>query len=241
MNGEEERNAALIADLEHSEKPKIRAAADALIALAGSDPTVRATLEALGSAQRKNTWAIAYVLGHLPQPSGTTIRALIAALDHQDPDIRWAIALLLIKLAGTEGEVANLLLEVSDQGTANQKRMAVYCIRDLQLGDAASLNALLAASGDAEAMVRVAAVTSLRTRTDVNATVRNRLLQLFLSDRDPRVCNAAAISLAQLGAPSEEFIAALRAAQHSENAGLRKAASAALSLLENERPASSDG
>jgi hypothetical protein len=34
-----------------------------------------------------------------------------------------------------------------------------------------------------------------------------------------------------MGSPSEEFVAALRAAENSENAPLKKAVSAALSLL----------
>lgn len=231
MNGAEEKNAALIAGLDHPEKPKIRASVDALIALSARQPDLRETLEqSLSTAQHRNLWALAYVLGHLPQPSGAAIRALLAGLDHKEPDIRWAIALLLIRLAKTESAVASLLLEVSRSGTANQKRMAVYCIRDLQLTDDASLEALLAASADAEATVRVAAVTSLKTRS-MGAAARDRLLELFLTDPDVRVCNAAAITLAQLGSPSEDFVAALRAAEKSENAQLKKAVSAALSLL----------
>lgn len=232
MNGAEEKNAALIAGLDHPEKPKIRASVDALIALSARQPDLRETLEqSLSTAQHRNLWALAYVLGHLPQPSGAAIRALLAGLDHKEPDIRWAIALLLIRLAKTESAVASLLLEVSRSGTANQKRMAVYCIRDLQLTDDASLEALLAASADAEATIRVAAVTSLKTRSDIGAAARARLLELFLTDPDVRVCNAAAITLAQLGSPSEDFVAALRAAEKSENAPLKKAVSAALSLL----------
>ncbi len=242
MNADEEKTAALIAGLEHSQKTKIRAAVDALIALSAHEPGLRAILEeSLNNAQPRNLWAFAYVLGHLPQPSATTLRALFAALDHNEPDIRWAIALLVTRLAKSEGAVVNLLLELSRSGTANQKRMAVYCIRDLQLRDDGSLQALLAASRDTEASVRVAAVTSLKTRNDAGPKARKRLLELFLTDRDVRVCNAAVITLAQLGSPSEDFIAALRAMEHSENAPLKKAVSAALSLLESERPASSGG
>jgi hypothetical protein len=144
-------------------------------------------------------------------------------------------------LAKSAAVIANLLLELFRTGTANQKRMAVYCIRDLQLEDDASLQALLAASRDSEVTVRVAAVTSLKTRNDGGPQARKRLLELFLTDADVRVCNAAAITLAQLGSPSEEFIAALKAAENSASAALKKAASAALSLLESKRPASSDG
>ena len=205
---------------------------DALIASAGHESGLRAALErALDNAQHKNPWAFAYVLGHLPQPSAATIRTLLAALDHHEPDIRWAVALLLTRLAKTENVVIDLLLELSRCGTANQKRMAVYCIRDLQLQDEASLEALLAASRDSEPAIRVAAATSLKTRTNAGPKARKRLLELFLTDTDVKVCNAAAITLAQLGSPSEEFVAALQVAANSENAALKKAVSAALSLL----------
>ena len=241
MNGDEQRYAALIAGLDHPDKPKIRATVDALIALCGQEPGLRAILEqSLSCGQHKNIWALAYVLGHLSQPSGASIRALMAGLNHNEPDIRWAIALLLIRLAKTEGGVAGLLLELSHSGTVNQKRMAVYCIRDLRLSDGPSLDALLAASRDAEPTVRVAAVTSLKIRSDAGVLARERLLELFLTDKDVRVCNAAAITLAQLGSPSKAFVAALRAAEDSQNAPLRKAASAALAVLQSKRPASSD-
>jgi HEAT repeat protein len=242
MNGDEEKIAALIAGLDHPEKTKIRAAADALIALSPCTPGLRARLERLlGEGQPRNRWAFAYVLGQLPQPSGTAVRALLEGLDHREPDIRWAIALLLTRLAKTEAAIINLLLELCRSGTANQKRMSIYCIRDLQLSDGASLQALLAATSDARAAIRVAAATSLKNRGDLGASGRKRLLDLFLTDEDVKVRNAAAITLAQLGSPAMDFIAALQAAAGSENAALRKAAAAALSLLEGKRPASSDG
>jgi HEAT repeats len=232
MNGDEDKTAALIAGLSGSQKTSIRAAVDALIISAGQDSGVRRTLEqTLDNAQHRNPWAVAYVLGQLPQPSAATIRALLAALDHHEADIRWAVALLIVRLAKTENVIVDLLLELARRGSAKQKRMAVYCIRDLQLQDDASLEALLAASSDSEPAVRVAAVTSLKTRSNAGPKARKRLFDLFLTDMDVKVCNAAAITLAQLGAPSEEFVAALRVAAHSENAALKKAATAALSLL----------
>jgi HEAT repeat protein len=242
MNGDEGKIAALIAGLDDSDKSKIRAAADALIALSPHAPGLRAQLERLlGEGPARNRWAFAYVLGQLPQPSGVTIRALLQGLDHREPDIRWAIALLLTRLASTEAALVNPLLEICRSGTANQKRMSIYCIRDLQLGDVASLQALMAATRDAQSAIRVAAATSLKTRRDVGTPERARLLDLFLTDEDVKVRNAAAITLAQLGSPTMDFIAALRAAAQSENSSLRKAAAAALFLLEGKRPASSGG
>ena len=232
--------AALIADLEESDKPKIRAAVDALIPLAADSVELRTALnEALNDPQRKNHWPLAYVLGHLPQPSGAAVRTLLDGLDHREPDIRWAIALLLVRMAKVEGSLVELLIELCATGTSNQKRMAVYCIRDLNLTDSLSLLALLKALRDTDPSVRVAAVTSLKTRGDIDVSGRDSLVQVFSSDPEPKVRNAIAITLAQMGSPSEEFLTALKKAGESENAQIKKAAFAALALLEKRRSAPS--
>ncbi|HEY7556951.1 MAG TPA: HEAT repeat domain-containing protein [Candidatus Binatia bacterium] len=241
MKGVEDKIVALIADLDHPEKAKIRTAVDALIDLSASAPSLRATLEeSLDDKQRKNRWAIAYVLGHLPQPSGSAIRVLLSGLDHGEPDIRWAIALLLIRIAKNGGNLANSLLALCANGTVNQKRMAIYCIRDLEFADDASMRTLLAAAGDEEPTVRVAALISLKSRSDAGAAARHRLLERFINDPDARVRNASAITLAQLGAPDEAFFRALEQGAQSSDPRARKAALAALALLQKKRPAPCD-
>ena len=238
----EEKIAGLLAALDHPEKTKIRAAVNGLIELSADAPQVRTAAElALNEGRNKNRWATAYVLGHLPKPSGAAIRALLDGLDHAEPDVRWAIALLLIRIAKSEGSLIPLLSALCREGTASQRRMAVYCIRDLQLRDDDSMQALLSATRDTEATVRVAAVTSLKSRSDAGDAARRRLLDIFLHDDEIRVRNASAITLAQLGSPSEEFIAALQAAKNTSDAPLKKAVAAALLLLEIERPASTGG
>jgi len=107
------------------------------------------------------------------------------------------------------------------------------------LTDSVSLLALLEALRDRDPTVRVAGVTSLKARPDIDANGKNVLFQLFVKDSDIRVRNAAAVTLAQLGAPSEEFLAALAGAAQSENSQLKKSASAALALLQNKRSAPS--
>ncbi len=234
MNSLADKITGLITELDHPEKAKIRAAVNSLIALSAAAPEMTTLLEqALSEGRNKNRWATAYVLGHLPKPSGAAIRALLDGLDHGHPDIRWAIALLLIQIAKTEGSLINLLSALCSAGTANQRRMAIYCIRDLQLRDDASMQTLLSATRDAEVTVRVAAATSLKTRSDAGDAARRRLLEMFLYDDETRVRNASAITLAQLGSPSKDFIAALQSAENDSNAQLRKTATAALSLLLN--------
>jgi HEAT repeat protein len=162
---------------------------------------------------------------------------LLDTLDHREPDIRWAIVLLLVRIAKSENSIIGPLIDLCRIGTANQKRMAIYCLRDLALNDAASLQALLLSLSDSDATVRVAAVTSLRNRTDENDRVRESLLQSYVNDADIKVRNAAAVTLANIGSPSEEFLRALKEASENDNSQARKAAAVALGLLEKREPA----
>ena len=231
--------ANLIAALDHPDKPTIRAAVDALIALASASTDLQKLLhQRLTEDGHKNYWPVAYILGHLRNPSDECIGKLIDTLDHREPDIRWAIALLLVRLAKDQGTVVNLLLELCASGTANQKRMALYCIRDLALSDSTSLVALLKALNDADPTVRVAAAICLKMRPDLDEAGKNTLLQVYLRDIDPKVRNAVVIALAALGSPSVEFLSALNEARESENGQTKKAAGAALQLLEKRRSAS---
>jgi HEAT repeat protein len=225
--------AASIADLNHTEKSKIRAAVDALIPLAASSQEIRETLHQLILDPRgRNPWSAAYVLAHCPRPAPKVIQTLLDGLDHREADLRWAIALLLIRLAKTEPEVVNLLFELCSTGTSAQKRMAAYCIRDLRLADKRSLEVVLKLLKETDPTVRVAAVICLTIRLDLDASGRETLLKLFLDDPDFRVRAAAAVTLAKLGSPSNAFLNALRQAESGDHPQLAKAAVTALALLQ---------
>ncbi len=225
--------ADLIAALDHPDKPTIRAAVDKLVALADScEETRQALNRRLAEPDHKNYWPAAYVLGHRSFPSALVIRTLLAALDHREPDIRWANGLLLVRIAQSEAAVIPLLIELCETGSANQKRMALYCLRDLALNDDESRGAMVQALNDPEPSVRVAAVTSLKVRTDVDAAVRQKLLTVYLQDSDDRVKNVVAVTLASLGTPAEEFTRALNEASVSGNGQIKKSAEAALKILQ---------
>lgn len=228
----------LIADLDHADKPTIRAAVDALTARAAESSIIRELLEQrLIQSGHRNYWPAAYVLGQLPHPSSAAIGILLDSLDHPAPDVRWAIALLIISIAKRDRNISKLLVDLSASGSANQKRMAIYCLRDLSLADLASLAALLAGLADPDPTVRVAAAIALKARNDMDARGKDRLCETYLNDVDARARHAAAITLASLGEPSEKFLAALKKNTTSEDAQTKKAACAALALLER-RPAS---
>lgn len=240
MGGISDQIDALIAALESTDKPEIRAAVDALIDHVSQSTELAETLVAiLADPTRRNRWAIAYVLAHLPQPSQSALDVLLDGLNHPDPDIRWAVVLLLARLAKAHPYIVTRLLDLLTKGTGTQRRMAVYCMRDLELQDGASLQALLDTLHDPDAMVRVATVTSLKDRSDLGPNVYDTLLKSFLEDPDVRVRNVAAVTLAQLGWNSQEFIAALTQASQTGDAQQRKAASAALELVQKKRSAPS--
>jgi HEAT repeat protein len=230
----------LIAKLAHHDKPTLRAAVDALIPLAAEFPIVReALIRRLLEAEPSEKWPLAYVLAHLPQPAQPAIRSLLDALDHRDADIRWAIALLLVRIAKFEPERVTELIDLCATGTANQKRMALYCIRDLMLSDPQSLAALLRALVDVDATVRVAAAIALKSRPDLDRSGRNCLLQTYLNDAELKVRNTAAIALANLGDSSSEFQCALQQAVAGEDEQVRKTAMKALDLIK-KRSASAE-
>jgi HEAT repeat protein len=232
MDRGDDKIAALTADLEKSDKPTLRKAVDALIRIAGGDAQIITMLgELLNDPGRENRWPIAYVLASLPSPTQSSIRVLIETLDHRDPDIRWAVALILIRLAKTDRQVLKLLIELAAKGTANQRRMAIYSLRDVGLTDDEGVQMLMDALHDPDPMVRVAAVTSLKMQSGLSERGKSELLELFLRDLDPRVRNTVVVTLAYLGAPSEEFLSELAKATASENAQLKKAASAAFDIL----------
>src|SRR5262245_23372942 len=181
MDRGDDKIATLLADLEKSDKPTLRRAVDALIAIAAEDPQIAATLsELLDNPSRQSRWPIAYVLASLPSPTRSSIRVLSETLDHRDPDIRWAVALILIRLAKTDRQVSKLLTELTAKGTANQRRMAIYCLRDVGLTDEESVQTLVNALHDPDPLVRIAATTSLKIYSGLSEHGKSELLELFL-------------------------------------------------------------
>jgi HEAT repeat protein len=232
--------ARLLADLEQADKPALRQAVDALIRFAAADPQIGIILgELLNDASRKNRWPIAYILASLSSPAQSCVGVLVDALDNQDPDIRWAVALLLARLAKTQRPILKSLIELASKGTANQRRMAIYTLRDAGSSDDESIQTLVNSLRDPDPTVRVAAVMSLKRQPGLNEAGRNELLARFSQDQDPRVRHTAAVTLAYLGISSEEFLNALTKATASNNAQLKKAATMALTILKNKRSAPS--
>jgi HEAT repeat protein len=237
MEEESKRIFGLIHALNQSDKKALRQAVDALIATAPGLPRLAPELERrLADKPGADSWPLAYVLAHLSSPSSLCLKVLGETLGIADPDIRWAVAVLLIRQARQEPGIVKLLFDLVKSGLPTQRRMALYCLRDIAPDDRALLRTLLESLDDADPLVRVAAASSLKNRADLEPNGVNRLLDLFLRDPDARARRTAALVLGQLGAPTAEVRAALADASASPDPQLKKAALAALALLTKKGP-----
>lgn len=248
--------AAFVESLSSGDKKNIRAAVDALIPVAREQPEINERLRVLldeTPAQRR--WPIAYVLAHSPPLTRGCIDALRDMLGNSDPDLRWAAVVLFVRLAKeSDRSLVAELTGLLRSGSATQRRMAVYCLRDIVAevdpghgfepgGQAAFYDtkkppvpvtvrqALIGALGDGEALVRVAVITSLKVMPRVGSAALDLLLRMFVEDADMRVRASAAMTLAHVGAGRSEVRAALDEASRSNDPILSKAARAALKIL----------
>lgn len=238
MDEESHKIAALVESLDRGDKKEMRRAAEALIAYGKTAAHLADKLHALmETAPAETRWPIAYVAVQIAPPTTACLDALQTALNGADPDIRWAIAVLLADLGKKSSPgVAGALAELARSGSATQRRMAIYCLRDIGARDALALDAIRGALGDDDPLVRVAAVTSLKTFPEIAGAHPEDLLRL-LSDRDARVRASAALALAHVDPPSAKIRQALEDAERGDDSKLAKAARAALDILNKKGPA----
>lgn len=206
-----------------------RRAAEALAAVAVGDD-VRALLEAtLASPARRQRWGAAYALARRGALSATCLPVLLETLDSDDGDLRWAAATLVLDLRAQPSLVASLRALARDGGPPGRK-MALYCLRDLDPGDAAVVAQVHSALDDPDPGVRLAAMSTLARMAPQDAAVA-RALAARLRDEDAGVRRAAAATMGRLRAVPDEARLALEAAAADPDAALARAAANALTAL----------
>lgn len=211
-----------------------RRAADALARVADRSAVRAALLPLLHESDPQGRWGAAYALGVAVGPEAVPLPVLLEALGASDGDCRWAAAELLTTMGRREERVGGELLRLAGSGSAQQRKMALYCIRDLGMRgddvDATSRHGL----GDVAAAVRLAALSAAARCGRPEALV-DAVVAVLDGDPDPGVRRAAA---ATLGRPSwcrfAPAAAALERAVRSEDPGLRRAAAQALRWREPE-------
>ena len=221
---------ALASCLGHDRKIVQRRAAEAFEALAAGGMPVRPVLErALHAPGARQRWGAVYALALIGAPPPETLPVLLEALGEADGDLRWAAARILVRMRD-DAALRPTLVDLAASGNAPQRKMALYCLRDLEETSADAERAALIALRDADAAVRLAALSALPAVAVDHAAAAHAVLA-SLQDSDVGVRRAAAAALGKLGSRSDEITAALRAAAGGADVSLTRAAERAMRLL----------
>ena len=223
--------ALLLAQLGDQQKAVQRAAAEGLRDGAQAGLPVReALLAMLGAPSLRQRWGASYALGLLGDPPPACLPVLIDVLGADDGDLRWAASALLLRMPAAE--VAAALSRLAREGTALQRKMALYGLRDLGPPVAEATSAL----SDPDAGVRLAAMAALARNPENPEEAAERLAPL-LRDPEVGVRRAAAAALGRVGIATPAAVDALSVAAAGPDAPLRRAAERALAAVRSRRVA----
>jgi HEAT repeat protein len=190
---------------------------------------VRGLLRAsLGRRNAHVAWSAAFILGSVEGPRPRS-PGLLRAFTLDDSDARRR------RPGHTDRRRApRRCQEAPDSlrsGSSMERRMALFCLRDLPVASEDSLSPFLRARLDPDPLVRSAAISSLGHLGRRPRCVVDALLYVLTRDDSILVRRMAAVTLGQIRASRRDVRAALEAAMEAEDLDLRKAARHALAHL----------
>ena len=232
----------LIRELGDASKTVQRRAIDELAAIAAAgNPAVTEKLrQSIASADRRVRWAAAYAVGQIGAGAFAIAcaDALCEAMSDDDGDIRWAATDLMVRL-GRENlaPISARLLKLAADSDRNARKMALYCIRDLDITGPELLVVVERAVHDSDVHIRLAGLAVLSRLRDAPEAAARIMLGCLKSDPDAGVRRAAASALGNIQSASADATAALAsAAADRSDESLARAARGALDRLEKDRP-----
>jgi HEAT repeat protein len=194
-------------------------------ALAAGDPRVRPLLdEALAAPSLALRWGAVYAWSRAGavMPGGA-LGVLFEVLGLADGDMRWAAAAIVV---GMGAPAVEALVELARGGNAAQRKMALYCLRDLSVGTARVLECAQRGLDDDDVGVRLGAMAALaRLAAPAEAA---RAIVGRLADADAGARRTAAATLGRLGVDDPAVVSALRDAAEADDAVLARTARRAL-------------
>ena len=230
----------LIQEFGDARKAVQRRAIDELVAIAAAgNPLVTEKLrDSIASADRRVRWAAVYALGQIGAGALALdcADALCEAMADDDGDVRWAATNLMVRL-GRENlpEISTCLLKLAAAADSdrNARKMALYCIRDLEITGPELLAVVERAAHDSDVQVRLAALAVLSRLRDASGQAVRIMLGCLKSDPDAGVRRAAASALGKIQSATADATSALMsAAADPADESLARAARGALDRLE---------
>jgi HEAT repeat protein len=241
LDGSPHARAAAIAALARREAPPSNAELDALtLCLAERSKLVqRRTAEAfavlaargidvgrwlhpaLAAVDMHRRWGAVYALSLVGPLPVAAVPTLVEIIGTPDGDLRWAAADLLKGIAARQRAAVVAALIDAACVPGPRRKMALYCLRDLDVGEA--VDVADAALADPATDVRLAALAAVAALDPDRPRVAARIAAL-VDDADPRMQRAAAGTLGGLGVRSAPVLDALSRAEASDDPSLRRAA-----------------
>ena len=223
---------ARLRDLGAGRKGVQREAAEALGGAIGADPGLRERLvRELAGPDAGRRWGAAFALSCGEARPPEIVPVLVETLASADGDLRWAAARILVRMIGARGASRELLMPLIRSPSAPQRKMALYCLRELGPDPAVVLAPIVNALDDDDRDVRLAALATAAVLGGGDSGVA-RALARRLADVDLGVARAAAAAIGRLAPDVPEVRAALDAARRGSDADLSRAATEALSRLD---------
>ena len=224
-------------------KGVVRAASDALVAIAAGHADVRAPLlDALHSDDPARRFGAAFTTARIDAPSPQLLPALVEALANGDSDVRWAAARIIVEAGRRHAEVLPVLVGlVRGDEQAVVRRMATFALRELAPDRPEAAQVLLEATDDGDLHVRRAAVTAMASLSEPPGAVVDRLLGALTADGDAATRRLAAVALGEIGPAVPERLGELPAQLASarsagDDPDLDRAIERALTRLAAGRP-----
>jgi len=195
---------ALVELLADERKEVARRAAGALVH-AAADPACRPLLErALADAHPQRRWCAAFALARSGVAGDRVFDVALDALGFSDGDVRWAAAEIVcarVRAAAAEEpdaarsfDALARLRAAACSPSAERRKMALYCLRDLGVADVTPFTAALE---DSDRGVRLAALAGLARSASIPDTALRALTKAASSDSDDGVRRAAVVGLAR--------------------------------------------
>jgi HEAT repeat protein len=215
------------------------AASDALAHLAreidGVEPVVRLALRSDDASRR---WHAALTSARIEPPTLRLLPPIVEALASCEGDVRWMAARLLVEMGRVNPEVLPLVVGLVTGGeSADVRRMAMHCVRELGPERPESTRALLEGTRDSDRPVRHAALTALAGLTDPSREVFDRLMEVIADPSDAPSRKMAAYSLDALvrehadELPNASIAALRKIVEEDPDLGLRSVAGRTLEQL----------
>jgi len=211
-------------------KAEQRSAAEVLAAVARAGQDVGPLLEqGLTDDSPRRRWGAAYACSVVGSMSPACFPILLEALGSDDGDVRWAAATIIRSLP-VHPDIVSELRALAHAASPLQRKMALYCLRDLSAQASGLDHELLAALRDDEPAVRLAALSAVTVLAQ-DRRAAARAVVGRLDDADAGVRRAAAAALGRLGPAEPDVLGALRRARDGADPALTRAAASALVLL----------